>query len=393
MTYAYTENLGKNPANHQPLTPLGFLARAAQVFPNHPAVVHGATAYSYAEFYTRARQLASALWKLGIGKNDTVSVMLPNMPAMLEAKYGVPMAGAVLNSINTRLDAAIIAFMLDHAETKVLITDPRIFAGHRRGADAAQGEAARHRLRRSGIHRARRAPVGTWNTKSSSRRRPGLRLADAGRRVGRDRAQLHLGHHRRSQGRRLSPSRRLSARARQRRSPAAWASIRSICGRCRCSIATAGASPGRCRSSPAPMSACARCAPAPIFDAIADPQGHASVRRADRDVDAAQRAGGREEAAAARGRVRHRRGAAAGGGAGGDEGGRLQRHPCLRADRDLRSGQRQRLARRMGRARRREQAAEEGAPGRALSGARRRSTCSIRRPCSRCRATARRSAR
>ncbi|KAI94970.1 acyl-CoA synthetase [Rhodomicrobium udaipurense JA643] len=123
MTAAYTQNLDKTPANHQPLTPLGFLARAARVYPNHPAVVHGAKTYTYAEFYDRSRRLASALSKLGIGKNDTVSVMLPNVPAMLDAKYGVPMAGAVLHSINTRLDAANIAFMFDHAETKVLITD------------------------------------------------------------------------------------------------------------------------------------------------------------------------------------------------------------------------------------------------------------------------------
>jgi len=123
MTAAYTQNLDKTAANHQPLTPLGFLARAAQVYPNHPAVVHGSKTYTYAEFYARSRRLASALSKLGVGKNDTVSVMLPNVPAMLDAKYGVPMTGAVLHSINTRLDAANIAFMLDHAETKVIITD------------------------------------------------------------------------------------------------------------------------------------------------------------------------------------------------------------------------------------------------------------------------------
>jgi len=123
MTAAYTQNLDKTPANHQPLTPLGFLARAARVYPSHPAIVHGSKSYTYAEFYARSRRLASALSKLGIGKNDTVSVMLPNVPAMLDAKYGVPMTGAVLHSINTRLDAANIAFMLDHAETKVVITD------------------------------------------------------------------------------------------------------------------------------------------------------------------------------------------------------------------------------------------------------------------------------
>jgi fatty-acyl-CoA synthase len=123
MTEAYTQDLDRTPANYQPLTPLGFLARAAQVFPGHPAAVHGTRTYSYAEFYARARRLGSALSKLGIGKNDTVSVMLPNVPAMLDAKFGVPMTGAVLHSMNTRLDAANIAFMIDHAETKVLITD------------------------------------------------------------------------------------------------------------------------------------------------------------------------------------------------------------------------------------------------------------------------------
>ena len=120
---AYTQNLDKNAANYQPLTPLSFLARAASIFPDYPAIVHGTQTFTYAEFYARARRLGSALAKLGIGKNDTVSVMLPNVPPMLDAKFGVPMAGAVLHSINTRLDAANIAFMIDHAETKVLITD------------------------------------------------------------------------------------------------------------------------------------------------------------------------------------------------------------------------------------------------------------------------------
>ena len=123
MTSAYAQNLDRTLANFQQLTPLGFLARAARVFPDHPAIVHGARTHSYAEFYARSRRLASALTKLGACKNDTVSVMLPNVPAMLDAKFGVPMTGAVLHSINTRLDAANIAFMIDHAETKVLITD------------------------------------------------------------------------------------------------------------------------------------------------------------------------------------------------------------------------------------------------------------------------------
>ncbi len=119
----YNEGLDRCPANHQPLTPLGFLERAASVFPDHTAIVHGALRRSYAEFYTRARQLASALAGRGIGRGDTVSVMLSNTPPMLEAHYGVPMCGAVLHSINTRLDAAIIAFQLDHAMASIVIVD------------------------------------------------------------------------------------------------------------------------------------------------------------------------------------------------------------------------------------------------------------------------------
>jgi len=119
----YDIGLDKNPANFQPLTPLTFLARAAQVFPDHPAIIHGQGRSSYGEFYARARRLASALARRGIKRGDTVSVMLANTPAMLEAHYGVPMTGAVLNTLNTRLDGPIIAFSLDHAETKVLITD------------------------------------------------------------------------------------------------------------------------------------------------------------------------------------------------------------------------------------------------------------------------------
>jgi fatty-acyl-CoA synthase len=123
MTSPYDTDLGKNPANYQPLTPLIFLERAASTFPDHPAIIHGERRYSYAEFYARSRKLASALAARGIGKDDTVSVMLANTPAMLEAHYGVPMTGAVLHAINTRLDPHIIAFMLDHADAKVLIID------------------------------------------------------------------------------------------------------------------------------------------------------------------------------------------------------------------------------------------------------------------------------
>lgn len=119
----YEQNLDRNAANHQPLTPLTFLERAAKVYPGATAIIHGNTRITYAEFYARARRLASALASKYISKGDTVSVMLSNTPPMLEAHYGVPMTGAVLHSINTRLDAPIIAFQLDHANTKILIVD------------------------------------------------------------------------------------------------------------------------------------------------------------------------------------------------------------------------------------------------------------------------------
>ncbi len=119
----YDTDLDKTPANFQPLTPLGFLERAASVHPDRTAIIHGSLRRSYRDFYARSRRLASALAQRGVGRGDTVAVMLPNTPAMLECHYGVPMAGAVLNTLNTRLDARIIAFSLDHGGAKVLITD------------------------------------------------------------------------------------------------------------------------------------------------------------------------------------------------------------------------------------------------------------------------------
>jgi fatty-acyl-CoA synthase len=119
----YDTDLDRNPANYQPLSPLSLLARAAATFPAHTAIIHGRKRVSYATFYARSRQLASALTRHGIKRADTVSAVLANTPEMLEAHYGVPMTGAVLNTINTRLDARTIAFILDHAEAKVLLTD------------------------------------------------------------------------------------------------------------------------------------------------------------------------------------------------------------------------------------------------------------------------------
>ena len=128
MTNPYDIDLDRNPANYQPLTPLTYLERAARVFPDRTAIIHGSSRTSYGDFWRRSLKLASALARHGIGKGDTVSVMLSNTPPMLEAHFGVPMVRAVLHSLNTRLDAAIVAFQLDHAESKLLIVD-REFSG------------------------------------------------------------------------------------------------------------------------------------------------------------------------------------------------------------------------------------------------------------------------
>src|SRR6185437_4045045 len=122
-TNPYLRGLERNAANYVPLTPLTFLARSATVFPDRLAVIHGERRYSWADSYRRCRQLASALQRRGIGKNDTVAVMAPNVPELFEAHFGVPMIGAVLNALNVRLDAETIAFILQHGEAKVLITD------------------------------------------------------------------------------------------------------------------------------------------------------------------------------------------------------------------------------------------------------------------------------
>ncbi|MGW8270653.1 MAG: acyl-CoA synthetase [Burkholderiales bacterium] len=119
----YEQDLDKNPANYAPLTPLSFIERAAAVYPQQVAVIHGDRRQTWQETYARARRLGSALARRGIGLGDTVAAMLPNVPAMYEAHFGVPMTGAVLNTLNTRLDADAIAFMLEHGGAKLLLTD------------------------------------------------------------------------------------------------------------------------------------------------------------------------------------------------------------------------------------------------------------------------------
>ncbi|MEK7346533.1 MAG: acyl-CoA synthetase [Pseudomonadota bacterium] len=128
MTSIYDQDLPQTPANHAPMSPLSFIERTAEVYPDRLAIVHGDLRQDWATTYRRCRQLASALAQAGIGKNDTVAVMLPNTPPMVEAHFGMPMAGAVLNALNTRLDPETLAFMLDHGEAKVVIVDPE-FSG------------------------------------------------------------------------------------------------------------------------------------------------------------------------------------------------------------------------------------------------------------------------
>jgi len=133
----YDRDLERTEANFTSLTPTSFLRRAAAVFPDRLAVVHGDRRFSYAELYARSRRLASALAARGVGRNDTVSILCPNIPAMIEAHYGVPMLGAVLNPLNTRLDAPAIGFILKHCEAKVLIVDTELSAVAREAVAAA----------------------------------------------------------------------------------------------------------------------------------------------------------------------------------------------------------------------------------------------------------------
>ncbi|MCT9810011.1 acyl-CoA synthetase [Acidovorax sp. Be4] len=124
MTSIFDSNLPRNAANFASISPLGFIARTAEVYPQRLAIVHGDLRQTWGQTYARCRQLASGLQRLGVGKNDTVAVLLPNTPPMVEAHFGVPMAGAVLNAMNTRLDPQAIAYMLDHGEARVVIVDP-----------------------------------------------------------------------------------------------------------------------------------------------------------------------------------------------------------------------------------------------------------------------------
>jgi len=138
MSSPYVRDLPKRPANYSPMSPVSFLARSAAVHPDRLAVVHGRIRRTWRETYVRSVRLASALAHRGIRRGDTVATMLPNVPAMVEAHFGVPMAGAVLNTLNTRLDDEAIAFMLTHGEARVVLVDRSLTAVVRRALDRSR---------------------------------------------------------------------------------------------------------------------------------------------------------------------------------------------------------------------------------------------------------------
>ena len=298
---AYDTDLDRNPANFQPLTPLSFLERAAEVFPDHTAIIHGGLSAQLRASSTRAPGGSPRRWrKRGIKRGDTVSVMLANTPAMLEAHYGVPMTGAVLNTLNTRLDAAIIAFIARPRRGQGADHRPRIFQGDEGGAGARQGQAAGHRLRRSGIRRRRRAARRDRIRGFPRRRRS---------RISPGRCRTTNGTRSRSTTRPAPPAIPKGVVYHHRGAYLLAVGNVVTCGMGKHPVYLWTLPMFHCNGWCFPWSisvvagthVCLRAVrAAPMYDAIADAQGHASVRRADRDVDAAQRAGRREEAAAAR---------------------------------------------------------------------------------------------
>ena len=146
MANIFEQGLERNSANFTPITPLLFLERSAEIYPNRLAVIHGQLRQTWQQTYDRCRRLASALSKHGIGLGDTVAVMLPNTPPMVEAHFGIPMVGAVLNSLNTRLDPETIAFMLNHGEAKVVIVDPEFSGTMKKALEIAKKESGREFL-------------------------------------------------------------------------------------------------------------------------------------------------------------------------------------------------------------------------------------------------------
>ena len=365
----YDTDLDRTPANFQPLTPLSFLERSATVFPDRTAIVHGPLRRSYRDFYARTRRLASALHQCGMARGDTVSAVLANTPAMLECHYGVPMCGAVLNTINTRLDAAVIAFQFDHAETKVLIVDREFSKVVKEALRLAKvkplvidyddpeygGEGERLGTIEYEDFLAGGDPDFVWQMPDDEW--DAITLNYTSGTTGDPKGVVY--HHR---GAYLLAIGNVLTGSIGKHPVYLWTLPMFHCN-------------GWCfpwTISVRRRHAClpARGAGARHVRGNRRAQGDASVRRADRDGDAAQCAGRREEAAAACRRVLHRRRAAARSRARRHEGGGLQRHARLWPDRDLRSRHRQRMAGCLGCAAGGRAGRPQGAAGRALRAAR-----------------------
>ena len=206
----YSIGLDKTPANYVPLTPLSFLARSAAVYPDHVSTVYEGRSFTWAQTYERCRRFASWLAGRGIGHGDTVAAMLPNIPAMNEVHFAVPMAGAVLNALNIRLDAPSIAFQLDHGGAKIILVDPEFSGVIAEALTLMKGpKPFVDRCRRRGVC-GRQADRRTRIRGGGRGGRSGLRRKTSRRRMGRDCAELYLGHHGQSEGRRDPSPRRLS---------------------------------------------------------------------------------------------------------------------------------------------------------------------------------------
>ena len=269
----YDQHLDKNAANFVALQP-GELRRAQRRGLRRPAgggarraALHlGADARAFGAAGGGAARASAS------GRGATVSAMLPNTPEMVEAHYAVPALNAVLNTLNTRLDAPLLAWQMNHCEAQVLITDrefaPVMARGAAHPAARARPHADRDRRLRQRIRRPGRARRRARVRSAAGRARAAATAGRPGRRMGRDRRQLHQRHHRRPQGRGHAPPRRLPERGVQRGHLDDAALPEATCGRCRCSTATAGASRGRWRCSAARTCACAASRPAPSSTAM-----------------------------------------------------------------------------------------------------------------------------
>ena len=214
--------LPRNRANHVPLSPVAFpRACSALIYPSKVAVRHGRLALHLRRARIAVPRLASALAARGVAHGDTVAVMAPNVPALLEAHYAVPALGAVLNPLNVRLDGRARSLLPRSRGRQGAIDRRRVRAGREIGAGATRRSAARRRSRRS-RRASGRAPGRASLRGTARRRRCELRVAGSARRMGFARAPLHVGHDRRSEGCGLSPSRRVPQRPRQRARLQSW---------------------------------------------------------------------------------------------------------------------------------------------------------------------------